>query len=363
MRQRLATYAPLMVVALMVFFPQRTLADAWSSATQQPEILDIEVGEPFNDAMARSTRKHDFSVPLDMQGLELWSGGEDHLPLQIVLRNGAGQSVALPYQPDSGMLWMYVGVTDELDLNFHTYTPLDREGDFGGQDADQQAAGDIEAIVRIYTGIMQMTLRAREQSSCSHDSQDTSKMHCDRVTVLMEKLGPSALREELRAFLTLVSEETYDGRLPARVLSLGQWWLPNGSLVSMTVTASYRRSSNVPLRLAMNVNVSETVNSQFGRQILECYDQQAIFPEKMLYSQAQAAHIFHGLYVDYFPPVVDGERVTDPIRRAELDWGQIFFNYWQDPENLSRFCERLHVLEREAGYSGPFAPPRQRIVP
>ena len=358
MRRCLIVLASLTLAVLMMFFSLHAFADDQSEAMLQPEILDIEIGEPFSDAMARSTRKYDFAVPLDMQGLELWSGGEDRLPMQIVLRNGAGQSAALPYQPDSGMLWMYAGITDELDLNFHTFIPLD-----AGEDSGRRVEDDIEAIVRIYTGVMQITLRAREQSNCFHNSLEVGKMPCDRVTLVTEKLGPDALRQELRAFLTLVSEEKYDGKLPARVLNLGQWWLPNGSLVGMTVTASSRRSNDIPLRLAMRVNVSEFVNSHFGRQILECYDQQAIFPEKMLYSQAQAAHIFHGLYADYFPPVVDGKPVTDPVRRAELDWGQIFYNYWQNPENLSRFCERLHVLEREAGYAGPLAPPRQRIVP
>ncbi|MBK4216705.1 hypothetical protein JJJ17_12280 [Paracoccus caeni] len=346
--------AVLALMGIVLISSLRTFAENRSDAMLQPDILDVEIGEPFSGTMARSTRKYDFKILLDMQGLELWPGGEDGSPLQIVLRNGAGQSVALPYQPDSGMLWMYVGVTDELDLDFHTFIRMDP----GDGSATQQGEDDIEAISRIYASIMELTLRARDQSSCFHNSIEISEKPCERVILATEKLSPDALREELHRFRTLVSTEEWDRKLPARVLNLGQWWLPNGALAMMTVTASSGGGEDIPGDLSLRVNIKDFVNSYFGRQLLECYDQQAIFPEKMLYSQAQAAHVFHGLYADYFPPVVDGEQVTDPIRRAELDWGQIFYNYWQDKENLSLFCEKLHLLEREAGYEGPFAPPR-----
>ena len=353
----------LVLAGVLLMSPPKMFALAWWRAVLQPEILDIEIGEPFGDAMARSTRKYDFGILLDLQGLELWPGGDGRAPLQIVLRNGDGQSVPLPYQPDSGIIWMYVGVTDEIDLHYDSFIPVDS----GDTATTQQPARDdpenLEAVVAIYTAIIQLALRPRDEISCFHNTLEISKQPCGRIALATGGLSPDALRGELRALLTKVSEEEYNGDLTARGLNLGQWWLPNGSLAMMKVFVPQTRSRDMPVRLTMTVNIKDFVRASFVGQSLECYDQQAIYPEKMLYSQTQAAHIFHGLSAIYFPPVVDGERVTDPVKQAMLDWSLIFYNYWQNPANLPQFCDALHRLEREAGYTGPVAPPRQSIDP
>lgn len=54
--------------------------------TEKTEIFEIEIGEPIGDAVARSTRKYDFRIPLDMQSLDIPGHGDNPDGLQIVLR-------------------------------------------------------------------------------------------------------------------------------------------------------------------------------------------------------------------------------------------------------------------------------------
>ncbi len=315
----------------------------------QLERLEIEVGEPIGDVMARSTRRYDFPIALDMQSILLLPGQQDGHPLQIVLRNGAGQSAALPHEPFDGMLWMHVGVTDELDLRFLDFRSLP------GPATPDDAA--IEGIVAIYASVLSLTLRPRGQISCYHNSLEISRQPCRRVTLATERLAPDALRERLRAFHALAAGEEYDGTQPARTLNLGQWWLPNGGSAMLVVTAA-AEAADAPIRLSLRLNVRDFFGSRLSQLMLACYDQQALFPEKMRYTQAQAARIFHGLHADFFPPVIDGEVVTDRIRLAELEWTDLTDSYWNNPDTRAGLCDLLRELEEEVGYRGPVAPRR-----
>lgn len=322
---------------------------ACAKGQDQSARLEIEVGEPIGDVMARSTRRYDFPIRLDMQSILLQPGRDGGQPLQIVLRNGTGQSATLPYEPFDGMLWMQVGVTDELDLRFVQFPSP------ASPATPDDAA--IEGIVAIYESIMPLTLRPRGQISCYHNNLEISRQPCDRVTLATERLTADALRERLRAFQALAASEDYDGGLLARTLNLGQWWLPNGGSAMLVVTAA-AEAEGAPIRLSFGLNIRDFFNSRLSRLMLACYDQQALFPEKMLYTQEQAARIFHGLRADFFPPVVDGVVVTDRIRLAELDWTELSDHYWNDPDARAGFCDLLRELEEEVGYSGPVAPRR-----
>lgn len=347
------------MLALVMFAGMALMSSAVALASnlREPERLEIEIGEPIGDVMARSTRKYDFPIELDMQSLSLLLGQQGGRPLQIVLRNGAGQSAVLPYEPFEGELWMHVGVTDELDLRFIQFPPLTAVDRADAQSPATQDEAAIEGITAIYTRILPLTVRPRGQINCYRNSLEISRQPCDGVTLATERLSPEALRERLRAFHVQAANEARDGSKPARSLNLGQWWLPNGGLVMLTVTAEADARED-PIRLSLTVNISDYFHSSLSRLILACYDQQALFPEKMRYSQAQAAQIFHGLYADFFPPVVDGEVVTDRIALAELDWTQLSDSYWNTPSVRSGFCSRLRELEIDAGYKGPFAPLR-----
>ena len=143
------------------------------------------------------------------------------------------------------------------------------------------------------------------------------------------------------------------------VLNLGQWWLPNGNQVMITVIPIIDIShiDSVP-RLQLSINIREFFHVGVSRLIPTCYDQQAIFPQKVAYSQQQAARIFGGLYDDFYPPQVDGKVVTDLAELELLDWSILTAEYWEEPDMRREFCKLLQELETRSGYSGPFAPLR-----
>lgn len=109
---------------------------------------------------------------------------------------------------------------------------------------------------------------------------------------------------------------------------------------------------------AVGQRVKEFFRAGLSRLIAACYDEQALFPERMLYAHKQATHIFHGLYEDFYPPTLDGREITDPVELALLDWDQLSDRYNNDPDSRREFCTLLRDLEIEAGYAGPFAPYR-----
>ena len=355
MRRIGLTLCGLVLAGLALGFVAPIFAEDGSNAMSEPEAFEIGVGEPIWDAVSRSSRKYDFVVPLDMQSQDLYSSADSTRRLQIILRNGEGERAVLPYFPDDGTLWMYVGVTDEIDLNFYRFRPV--SADAGGAGPEDPVAAAIEAIVAIYTEVMPLTVRPREQQNCYRNSIEVSTQPCERVTLITDRLTPEALRDELRNLHNLAMTEPPLSQDVPRTLSLGQWWLPDGGRAMMIVTAA-AGSGDGPSRLSLRLNIGQPFNAQLARLMLACYDQQALFPEKMLYSQEQAARIFHGLYADFFPPTIDGEVVTDRIRLAELDWGPLNDLYWNDPQTRGNFCKLLRELERETGYQGPFAPPR-----
>jgi len=330
------------------------------------ETFEIEIGEPVGDAVARSTRKYDFRIPLDMHSLDI--PGMDAPPgsLEIILRNGAGKSAALPWQPVQGSLWMYVGVTDELNLEFSGFGQPTLRGEAVVPAGAPPLEAEVLGISEIYARVMTLTGRPRERSNCYRNDLELQDSPCERVTLVSDRQSPEALQRVLRDFHAGAAEEDWRDRdKNALMLNLGQWWLPNGSLAMMVVVAVPQPDGGIdpvtgrdllPPRLVLHLSVNDYFNSQIARLMLSCYDQQAIFPEKITYSQAQAAQIFHGLYADFFPPVVDGVEVTDRIALASLDWGPLSDSYANEPAVRQRFCDLVQHLEREAGYNGPIAP-------
>ncbi|MFV0475866.1 MAG: hypothetical protein ACK5MQ_16940 [Pikeienuella sp.] len=153
--------------------------------------------------------------------------------------------------------------------------------------------------------------------------------------------APDQFRALLRRFLERVAAEIGNDPEPGNrmslVLNLGQWRLANGNLIQLIVTPS----GAPPSRLRLAVNIREFFRAGLSRLIPNCYDQQAIFPEKMIYTQIQAARIFHGLYEDFHPPVVDGEPVTDMDALQNLDWSRLADAYRSDAATRRGFCANL----------------------
>lgn len=359
---------PVAVAVIAIVFLLALWTKPVHARTEGIETFEIEVGEPIGDAVARSTRKYDFPVPLDMQSVDVPAVDAKPGLLEIILRNGAGQRAALPWQPVQGSLWMYVGVTDALDLLFSGFdTPTLR-----GEQLVPPGAGPLEAevlgITEIYRRVLSLTERPRDRSSCYRNQLALQDTPCDRVVMATDRQSAEALHQVLRDFHAKAAAEDWrDRNKMAHMLNLGQWWLPNGSLAMMVVVAVPQPEGGtvadtgrdvLPPRLVLHLSVNDYFNTGISRLMLSCYDQQAIFPEKVAYSQAQAAQIFHGLYADFFPPLVDGKPVTDRIRLASLDWGPLWDRYANDPATRQHFCDLQQQLERKAGYEGPFAPRR-----
>lgn len=334
---------------------------AKSASNDEIATFEIEIGEPIVDAVSRSSRKYDFRIPLDMQSLDIPGDADKAGALQILLRNGAGKSIAFPWQPQSGIVWMYAGVTDEIDLAFSLF----ESRRLSGKDTmtTNPIDADIAGIVEIYEQILSLTERPRDESHCYHNDLYLTKRPCQHIILSTERQSSKELAAILNAYHEKVEAQYWETSKNdySLILNLGQWWFPNGNLAMLRVVPEYDIETGpirgkMPFRLRLQVSVKDHFNSKMMRLALSCYDQQSIFPEKIGYSQAQAGQIFHGLYADFFPPVVDGVVVTDKITLAELDWGSLMSSYSNDPAERKYFCDLLQRLEREAGYEGPFAP-------
>lgn len=96
----------LAVTSLLALFGRASVA-----RDQAIETLEIEIGEPIGDAVARSTRKYDFQIPLDMQSLDIPGHYEKGGALGILLRNGAGKLRPCHGRLRMEHLWMYVGIS------------------------------------------------------------------------------------------------------------------------------------------------------------------------------------------------------------------------------------------------------------
>lgn len=256
-----------------------------SPQTGETEILEIEIGEPIGDAVARSTRKYDFRIPLDMQSLDIPGDGDKPDGLRIVLRNGAGKSIAFPWQAHSGVIWMYVGVTDEIDLKFRGFEDRRLSGE--GAVSDDPNEADIAAIAEIYEQVLSLSERPRNQSHCYRNELRLAESSCSRVIMATDRHSLEALAATLRAYRAEVAAEDWETSKndPALVLNLGQWWFPNGNLAMLQVmpefdSAAGKAGGKMPFRLGLRVNVKDHFNSAMIRLALSCHDQQAIFPEK-----------------------------------------------------------------------------------
>ncbi|MFV0334654.1 MAG: hypothetical protein ACK5JR_11375 [Tropicimonas sp.] len=347
------------------------MADSLDTST--PLTLDIQAGEPLGDAMARSTMTIDIPIALDMQGLPLpplssWNGEGRY---QLALQTGGKHSIVIPWTPSGGTIWMNFGVIDEIDLDFLYFDTARVDG----STADDVSAtdADIEAIVSVYTALQAAEPRAAEIASCYHnripleflekDQRDSESGDCDRAVLIASHQTPDSLRAALRQLLNDAAGEIRNdsdalNKVPL-TLNLGQWWLPNGNLLMLTVIPFSEAAQNAsPSRLKLSISIREFFRAGLSRLVRTCYDQQAIFPEKISYTQDQAARIFHGLYDDFYPPIVDGEIVTDLSVLEQLDWSSLSDDYWVDADTRRNFCSLLQELELSVDYAGPAAPLR-----
>lgn len=364
-----AAIACLFVAILAIFFSRQ-------GSGQEQEVLElrIQAGEPLWDTMERSTLRNDVRIALDMQDLPLssmygWNGDR----FQVAIGAGDGRFATIPWTPSGGKLWMSVGVIDGIDLDFLNFpsTRANSPGWMRPEDSFEYGAGtpdqEIEAIVQIYEAIQSLHPKPAERVNCYHNSLTETPSTCDRVTMATSRLSPDELRTALRDHLRLVTAESEDGIAPdgkyALTLNLGQWWLPNGNLAMIVVmpNPNFISGNEDPDRawgLKLSLNIKEFFGVYLSRLIPTCYDQQALFPDRVLYTQQEAAHIFHGLFDYFYPPTLDGRVITDPVELQLLDWTELSDRYQSDPETRRGFCARLRQLEIEAGYAGPFAPYR-----
>ena len=338
--------------------------------------LDFQAGEPLADMMARSSLNIDVSIPLGMQGLPLpvladWNGERYRLRLQ----GGNGKSAVIPWTPSGGTIWMNTGVIDEIDLDFINFDktradspdwtpPLKTSRDMPAPVADTAAA-----IIELYHLIQSLDPIPVDEVSCYENMPVKDQRPCPETNVLTGQLTDDQIGEavaELHASYTADLAANPDTlNKPPKRLVLGQWWLPNGNLVHVTIYASViTPDSSVPLSdgkvgFGVTLNVAELFRAGISKLIGTCYDQQALFPDKVIYTPQQAADIFHGLYADFFPPVVDGKTLDDIVELQKLNWTKLTSEYWADPEARTGFCTLLRELEKKAGYTGPFAPFRQ----
>lgn len=346
-------------------------------------VLDIQAGEPIGDAMARSSMKADFPIVPDMLGLDMLpeTSWIDHNPYQLRLQAGDGKVIALPWTPDGGMIWTEFGVITEIDLDYHDFgkapsVPESVPAPPASANAPKPDAitRDIEAIVRTYQAFHAVNPRQSDIASCYHnlipreflaiDKRDSERKSCKEVLLRAELQSPDQLRDALRQLLETKTDKPAADPMAGpddayRVLNLGQWWLPNGNLVRITVVPNYGPGPDwTPTGLSMSINIREFFNAHLSGLVRTCFDQQAIFPDKISYSQTQAATIYHGLYDDFYPPVVDGQPVTDMDRLQQLDWAALSDSYWNDASQREGFCALFKDLERQVGYTGPEAPLR-----
>lgn len=361
------------VPGVLVFLIGSLAAMAEPPGDSKPLTLDIQAGEPLGDAMTRSTMTVDISITPEMQGLPLpplasWNGDGQY---QLALQTGGKHSIAIPWTPSGGTIWMNFGVIDEIDLDFQYFDTARVDGSAAGNVSATDA--DIEAIVSFYAALQAAEPRAAEIVSCYHnripleflekDRRDSESGNCDRTVLIANHQAPDSLRAALRQLLNDAAGEIRNdsdalNKVPL-TLNLGQWWLPNGNLFMLTVIPFSEAAQNAsPSRLKLSISIREFFRAGLSRLVRTCYDQQSIFPEKISYTQDQAAQIFHGLYDDFYPRIVDGEIVTDLSVLKQLDWSRLSGDYWVDADARRNFCSLLQELELSVDYAGPAAPLR-----
>lgn len=305
---------------------------AWG--TEQMLELDIQAGEPFGDVMARSSLKSKTNVLVDMQNvnfppLDDWNGDR----YQVRLRGGNDQSALIPWTPTGGTIWMTAGMVGEVSLNYEDL--------------------NLDAIAGIYASIMAMDPVPSEIVSCYHNSlpaemlaaerRQSEEGTCEDTIVLPDRQSDVELRAALRG--------VHDKDTPF-TLNMGQWWLGNGNLLMMKVRPLPNEG------FSFSIVVNEFYRAGMSRLIAPCFDQQAIFPERIVFTQDQSAQILHGLVAIMYPPVLDGQPLTDEIQIQNIDWTRKQDEFWNDPQMRGTFCATVLRLQDKVGYTGPQPPLR-----
>ena len=337
--------------------------------------LDIQAGEPFGDALARSTMQTQITVPLGMQGVPLpvlgdWNGDR----YQLRLQGGEDRNAVIPWTPAGGTIWLQGGVVTEIDLTFVNPDKTRADADdwqqplttLGRPPATPDQVAD--SLIAIYAALQALKPAPVDTVSCGENLPVTEAGNCDGTTILSAPLTPERIRQAVTAlhadYQAALAQDPAMVHAPGRRLVLGQWWLPNGNLVMLAATTALDTApdkvalADRPVGLEISLNIKEFFRSGLGRLIEACYDQQALLPQAMAYTPQQAAQVFHGLFADFYPPTVDGKTVTDMVALQRLDWAQLTDAYWNDAETRREFCTRLDQLQRDAGYTGPVAPLR-----
>ncbi len=330
--------------------------------------LDIRAGEPLADAMARSSLRIDVPITLGMHGIPLppladWSAERYRLRL--------AENVTIPWTPSGGTVWMHTGVINQIDLDFANLSLGRTDGDWHTPwTAPQSEPLDAAAksIAELYTLLLGLDPVGNAGPSCKGDIPRPENPFCSEPETLPEGLSTQDVLDSITEFaLKYQSDLRRDPQLlevaPAPLV-LGQWWLADGSKVDLFVsTILSAADTSIPYQdrdvtVAASLTVTDFFRTGVSKLIETCYDQQAIFPEAVRYTQQQAAQIFHGLYSDFFPPLVDGKPVSDMRVLRGLDWSGLQDRYWNDPSFRDGFCSLLRELEDEAGYTGPKPPLR-----
>ncbi len=221
----------LAVTSLLALFGRASVA-----RDQAIETLEIEIRRTHWGRRGAFNAKYDFQIPLDMQSLDIPGHYEKGGALGILLRNGAGKLRPCHGRLRMEHLWMYVGVTDEIDLRFAGFDGARlQEGRSASIDPfDAEIAG----IVEIYERVTALTLRPGERSTCYRNKTTLSGRPCERVTMATGRHTRAELQQVLRQFHAAAAAEDWsDHSKTAQTLNLGQWWLPNGSITMLKVVA------------------------------------------------------------------------------------------------------------------------------
>ena len=350
-------------------------------------LLDIQAGEPLGDALARSAMAQNIRIALDMQTLRFPLRRDGESPrYQVRIQGGEGKSALIKWTPISNTIWAYSGWVDEVDLGFANFhlTRADDPNWVLPEDTYDLPAGtlqsDMDAIVEIYESVQAMGPKPSRLPACYHNviprgmlaAQRKAALNgvCERVTMQTQKLSNSALRAVLREFYQKVLHEPniVRGKTVAQVLNLGQWWLPNGSQLRMTATLDKAKPNDSekasPLRFTLRVNVREYYRARIATSMAQCFDQQAIFPERVLYTLAQSSELLHKVMNYMYPPRVNGQALSDVIQIQEMDWapqkggGESLLAF---VGGRRAFCEKVQQFQNETDYNGIRAPLSQRL--
>lgn len=326
------------------------------------DVLTLDIrGEPFGETLDRSTLRIDTAIPLGLLGVPLPEIGEwNGRRYQIRLQGGAGRSAVIPWTPAGGTIWLQGGVVAGIDLSFvNPHKTRAEAPDWQPPLAtltQPPATPDqvADSLIAIHAALQTLDARPVEQVACAENLPVSEPADCPGSTILGGALTPDRIRQaviDLQAgYAADLARDPALLDAPARRLVLGQWWLPNGDLVMLAATTSLETASDdVPLQdrpvgVTVSLNINEFFNASLAQLMESCFDQQALLPDAMQFTPAQAAQIFRGIHADFYPPTVDGRTVTDRIALQRLDWARLADAYWNDPDTRRGFCAHLVQL-------------------